>query len=446
MPAVTLFRFAIVSEVRVQVLRGQRLADAVRDVAAREHLGPDGRPCRVSARSLYRWLAAYTTGGLAGLAPTPRTPTPSQVLEPALVDFLAAEKGEDGRASIPELIRRAVAANLLGSAEDVDRTTVWRAFRRIGVRTRMGKAPPPDQRRFAKENRMQITLCDGKHFRAGPRGARRVALFFIDDASRYVPHVVVGPSESALLFLRGLHGFVQRVGKPDILYDDHGSAFTADDSHAVLANLEIGFVHGTVGYPPGRGKVEKFNRTAEDSILRSLGREDVDPDCMALELRLAHYLEHDYNRTPHSSLGNQTPEARFFADERPLRHYLDAEDLRRKFFVREQRVVSNDHVISFDSVPYEVPRGLAGQRVSIVRDVFDAAHLRLDHEGRSIRLHPVDLHANARARRGAAAPTPEPSPPSISAASRAADRALAPITQPDGGFPAEGTDKEPSWT
>lgn len=291
---------------------------------------------------------------------------------------------------------------------------------------------------------MQIVLCDGKHFRAGPRGARRVAIFFIDDASRYVPHVVVGPSESAILFLRGLHGLLERVGKPDILYDDHGSAFIADDSHEVLGNFDIGFVHGTTGYPQGRGKIERFNRTAEEGVLRDLAREGVDPDCLALELRLDHYLRNDYNRQPHESLGGRTPEERFLSDERALRPYPDADDFRRKFFVREERVVSNDHVVSLDSVFYEVPRGLAGQRIRIARDVLDPLHLRLVHEGRSIRLHPVDLHANARTRR-ATTVAPEPTPPSVSAANRAAEKAFAPITRADGGFSAADPDKEPTW-
>ncbi|MBM4368840.1 MAG: DDE-type integrase/transposase/recombinase [Deltaproteobacteria bacterium] len=428
----------------MRVLRGTPFGTAVREVAALDHVGLDGRPRRVSTRSIQRWFAAWSAGGIAGLAPTPRAPQASHVLEPALVAFLAAEKRADSRVSVPEALRRATVAGLIGSPEDVDRTTAWRALDRLGVQTNRGKACARDQRRFAKENRLQIVLCDGKHFRAGQQGLRRVALFFIDDATRYTPHVVVGPSESALLFLRGLHGLLLRVGKCDLLYHDHGSAFTADDSHAVLGNLDIGYVHGTVGYPPGRGKIERFNRTAEDAILRDLAREEVDPDCMALELRLAHYLAHDYNRQPHESLQGQTPEARFFADERPLRPYTD-EDLRQKFFVREERVVSNDHVISFDSVFYEVPRGLSGQRVTIARDLLDPSHLRLDHEGQSLRLHPVDLHANARARRGTHTPPPDPTPPSVGAARRAADRALAPITQPDGGFPATDSEKEPSW-
>lgn len=418
---------------------------AVREVVAREHVGPDQRPCRVSRRSLYRWLAASTAGGLDGLAPTPRAAPLSRVLDPALIAFFSAEKQADPRASIPELLRRAVVAALIRNVEDVDRTTVWRVLRRLGVRTRAGKAPPPDQRRFAKENRLQIVLCDGKHFRAGPHGARRVALFFIDDATRYVPHVVVGPSESARLFLRGLYGLLERVGKMEILYNDHGPGFIADDSHAVLGGLDIGFVHGKAGYPPGRGKIERFNRTAENAVLRDLARDGVDPDCTALELRLDHYLVHSYNREAHESLGGKTPYDRFNADERPLKPYLDREALRQKFVVYEERVVSNDHIVSLDGVSYEVPRGLARQRVAIARDVLAPHHLHLDHEGRSIRLHPVDLHANARARRATAPPPPQLTAPTAGASSRAVERALAPITQPDGGFPADGPHEEPSW-
>lgn len=445
-PDVVLFRFAVLSKVHVRLLCGEDLVVAVGAVAAEEHLGVDRRSRQVSARSIYRWFAAWSSGGVPGLAPALRTPTASHVLDPGLVAFFVAQKLADSRASVPELLRRAVQAGLLQRPEDVDRTTAWRSLKRLGVRTRTGTAPPLDQRRFAKKNRMQIMLCDGKHFRAGRKGLRRVAIFFIDDASRYTPQVVVGPSETSLLFLRGLHGVIERVGKMDILYDDHGSGFTADDSHAVLTNLDIGFVHGTVGYPPGRGKIERFNRTAEEAILRHLSADDVDPDCMALELRLAHYLEHDYNRQPHSSLAKQTPEARFLADDRPLRHYDDDKELRRKFFVWEERVVSNDHVVSLDSVFYEVPRGLRGQRVRIARDVLDPKHLLLDHEGKSVRLHPVDLHANANARRGQSPPAVEPPTTALGAARSAAEKALAPITQPDGGFPAADLDKEPPWT
>jgi putative transposase len=445
--AVALFRYAVLSEVHLRVLQGELRVVAIREVAAHDHLGPDREPCAVSVRSIYRWLANWEDKQFEGLMPTTRARTSTSiVLEPALVTFLHDEKLQDLRASVPELIRRAVHVGLLKAAEDVDRTTVWRVLRRMDVPTRPGRAPPPDSRRFAKMNRLQLILCDGKHFRAGRHRAKRVAMFFIDDATRYALDVVVGTSETCMLFLRGLNRTLRRVGKADLIYFDHGSAFDAIDSHAVLSSLDIGFVHGTAGYPPGRGKVERFNRTAEEDILRDLEQDDVDPDCAALELRLSTWITEVYNRTPHTSLKKETPESRFLADDRPLSPYLNEQALRAHFFVPEERVVSNDHVISIDSVHYEVPRGLAGQKITVRRDVLDPTHLRLDLDGSSVRLCPVDLHANANARRVAGATPTTPPPTSCrTAATRTVERTLNPITDPEGGFAAD-PDEEPSWT
>jgi hypothetical protein len=52
--------------------------------------------------------------------------------------------------------------------------------------------------------------------------------------------------------------------------------------------------------------VEKFNQTVLAAVLRSLdGRADVDDDCKALEVRLAHWLRQTYNHTAHESLVRQ---------------------------------------------------------------------------------------------------------------------------------------------
>ena len=161
-------------------------------------------------------------------------------------------------------------------------------------------------------HRMQMVLCDGKHFIVGPGRLKRVALFFLDDATRYLLHVVVGTSESARLFLRGFFEMTCRHGLAGVAYMDHGPGFTAIDVIAVMKALDLVLIHGEEGYPEGRGKIEALNKTAKRDVLRGLdGRADVDPDCAALELRLGHYAEHQYNVRPHESLGGQTPFERF---------------------------------------------------------------------------------------------------------------------------------------
>ena len=112
------------------------------------------------------------------------------MLSEAFIDFLRAEKLDDPRASIPELIRRAEIRKTIASVDAVSCTTVWRAVVRMGLPTRMRPSKTEgDMRRFAYPNRMMMILCDGKRFRAGVERRRRVALFFLDDATRKGLHV-----------------------------------------------------------------------------------------------------------------------------------------------------------------------------------------------------------------------------------------------------------------
>ncbi len=434
--ATALFRFSVVSEVRVRVARGQVRAEAVRLTARQLHIGPNGQARIVGLRSIYRWLAAYDARGIAGLETKARTLATDGVLDPALVTFVIDQKADDPRASVPELLRRAVVVGLLDGADDVDRTTVWRMLKRRAIDTRRQRPKAQDQRRFAHAHRLQLVLCDGKQFRAGPTRAKRVVLFFIDDATRYIPEVVVGSTETSELFLRGLHRLLRAVGRIDGIYVDHGSGFIAHDSRNVIANLGFAHILGLEGYPQARGKIERFNLTAQEDLLRHLDSDDVDPDYTALELRISHYLRTDYNVRSHEALKKEeTPRSRFLADPRPIEPYADGDALRQQFFVTEERTVTNDHVISIDSRQWEVPRGLARQKIVVRRDVFDPLHLLLEHGDRTLRLREVDLVANAKALRGRAVPDKPVVPPtSKGAALTSSEAALAPITQPDGGF------------
>jgi putative transposase len=366
----------------------------------------------------------------------------SRALPAALLDFLAAEKAEDRYASVPELIRRALQLGVIGPHQRIDRTSVWRACVRLGLPLRRVPAKQEaDRRRFAYPHRMMMVLSDGKHFRAGVRRKRRVAVFFLDDASRFGLGVVVGTDETAELFLRGLHGVLRRFGFMTVLFLDRGPGFRADDTAAACHRLDIHLVLGTAGYPEGHGKVEKFNQTAQAQVLRGLvGAADVDDDCGALELRLSHYLDHQYNRQPHEALDGQTPLDRFEADTRALRFPTSDAELTGHFVVTETRKVSGDNVISYAGIAYEIPRGHAGTEITVGRHLLSGA-LSVIHDGKLVTLAPVDLAHNAVARR--AVPT-APAPDDDEAAPRTAAqiafaRDFAPVVGSDGGFPLTPT-------
>ena len=439
-----LFRLAVIWQVLNRTRLGEAHAAATEGVAACEHVFFDGTPRRVSARSLYRWLQAYAQHGAAGLEPAKRAEAPaSKVLSQAFIDFLVQEKERDRPASIPELIRRARGRGILEEGRRVHRSTVYRTCRRLGLKVARRKgAKQRDARRFAFPHRMDMVLCDGKHFRAGAQRLKRVALFYLDDATRSHLHSVVGTSESTALFLRGLYECICKHGYSDGLYVDRGPGFIADDTVEVAHKIDSALIHGAAGYAEGHGKVEKFNQTAKNDVLRALdGRPDVDPSCGALELRLQHYGDKVYNHRPHESLGRDTPWQRFNADAKPLRYPEDRDSLRRKFEIHLERRVTPDNTVSIDSTPYDVPTGYASEKIIVWRRLLEGT-VGFVHDGRVIDLLPTDLEANARAPRAKRVTGRDETTaiPPKTAAEDAFDRDFRPVVDADGGFHHDSDD------
>lgn len=431
-----LLRCQLVAELRSKLDGGQHLESAVTEIAARTHFViQTGEAVSVTRRSLYRWLSKFKLGGWDALRTQPRKEPRYQALPTALLDFLREEKKVDRYASVPELLRRARELAVIGLEDDIDRVTVWRACARLGLPLRRvpGKREI-DSRRFAYPHRMMMVLADGKHFRAGPNRAKRVALFYLDDATRKALTCVVGTAESTQLFLRGLHKAICKHGLMTSLFLDRGPGFKSDDTQSACVALNINLVLGTAAYPEGHGKIERFNQTAVSGVLRGLCAATVDDNCDALELRLEHFIDNQYNLRPHESLKQVTPDARWADDASPLRFPESQQALSYTFVVTEVRKVSKDNVVSVDGVDYEVPRGHAQTQVAVRRNLLSAA-LFVSHNARLVQLHPVDLAANAVARRATSAPAPDDDEGSPrTAASIAFERHHRPVVGPDGGF------------
>ncbi|MBI3892996.1 MAG: transposase family protein [Candidatus Wallbacteria bacterium] len=351
--------------------------------------------------------------------------------------FLSAEKLRDRRSSIPELILRARQKGVVSAVTPVSRTSAYRFLLRQGISAaRVQQAAERDSRRFAYPHRLQMVLADGKHFRAGASRLKRVALFFIDDATRLGLSVCVAPSEDTGVFLKSFHALVCQYGFPDTVFVDNGPGFISEATLGVFARLDLPLIHGTAAYPEGHGKIERFNQTAKAAVLRQLaGRPEIDPSCESLTLRLTHYLREVYNHLPHESLAGNTPWERFRSDEKPFRWPEDRARLDEKFSVHLKRRVSPDHIVDIGDLAYEIPRGHAGRHVVLEQKLLDDRVFFIDR-GRAIELFPVDLARNARERRGSDQKTilesQDPAPPG--AAELAFNKSFAPVVDADGGF------------
>ena len=430
-----LFRYQWVAEIDACVLAGEKLSEVIESIHRHPWPDPRGRIWRPSRRSLYRWYAAFREKGITGLEPKARLPLPdSRVLKPEFLDLLRVKKIADPELSVPDLIKLARNSGVLGSQEQVSRTTVWRACVRMGLpMRRQDQIQTADTRRFAYPHRMMMVLSDGKHFRAGAQRLRRVALSFLDDATRYGLGILVGTTENTLLFLRGLYEVIVHFGLMNSLYLDHGPGFISDDTRTVVARLKRHLVHGRVRYPEGHGKIERYHRTLKHKVLRNLdGRPEVDPDCGALTLRLNHWLREDYNHTPHESLAGMTPSECWLADDRDLTLPADGSWLDEQFLITEERTVSNDHVVSIDGVLYEVPRACRG-RIAILRHLFSERRT-VCVDGREVEIHPLDLAYNALDRRAHRDKPSKASTESTTPASEAFDEDFGPIVDTHGNY------------
>jgi putative transposase len=174
---VALFRYSLIREAADESLTTRQRGHLVRQLAAREHLGPKDRRIRVRRGTIDRWIRAYRAGGFEALAPESRAGEP--VTEKRLLDLAEALKREVPRrtaAQVAQIIRTTEGA---GPAE----RTVQRHLARLGLNTRPDGSAPQAYGRFEAAAPGDLWTGDALH---GPTIAgRKTYLFcFIDDHSR----------------------------------------------------------------------------------------------------------------------------------------------------------------------------------------------------------------------------------------------------------------------
>lgn len=388
-----IIRYLVVCQVRAAIAAGVARTRAVEEVAGRRHLDRGSRPRRYGARTIWRWLKQWEADGLPGLASQPRQRQGSS-LPAGFLAHLEQRKLEDPKVSVPEIIRLARVEGVIADNERIDRTTVWRECRRLGLPTlRRDPSKQTQQRPWRFPHRMQCVLADGKHFRAGAQRVYRVAIIFLDNATRFVLGGVVGSSESAVLALRGLYKVTLRWGLMSCLYVDLG--FDMLDLARATASLGISLILGTKRYPEARGCLERFNRTMAEQLLYGWpGNPAIDPETAALERRLEHWATEMYNHTPHEGLDLDTPADRFHGDARQLVLPESQTRVDEAFVTSFDRRVKSHNCISIDSKLWEVPAGHPGRKIKVFRNMI-TSELSVLHDGRRVAIKPADLVANA---------------------------------------------------
>lgn len=131
------------------------------------------------------------------------------------------------------------------------------------------------------------------------KGKRRKAILltFLDDATRRIMYCHFSLLERAVDFEAGIKHILAAHGRIGRLYVDNGSNFVSSQTKRILDSLGVLIIHSRPYTPRGRGKQERFYRTARAQFFRTL-----DPDCLLsledLSVLFRGWVETEYHRSP----------------------------------------------------------------------------------------------------------------------------------------------------
>lgn len=353
--------------------------------------------------TLLDWTLRYRRYGLAGLVPKPRQDRGQlRAITPETAALIERLKRESPARTGQALFTQLSLAGGGQQPEDFSPSTRYRFLRARGLTERQlvrEKAAAAAHKKYEAERANQIWqsgLMVGPWVERPGGGKRQVYLQAArDDASRLVAHAQFYDHQGLDGFLDCLRQAVAARGLPTRLYMDNGKIYRSTQLARIAASPGILLVHTPPYQPEGRGKIERFFRSAREQFLASL-----DPKALLsldqLNEQFWHWIETGYHRREHSSL-QTTPLLRWQRDIEHIRLLPPNTDLRRLFFHRVDRLVRRDSTFQLQGRYFEAPPHLAGQRIEARFDPLDLTQVEIYHDGKPVgtaRL--VDAVVNGR--------------------------------------------------
>ena len=407
---VALFRYGLISE--ALHLPPDEASRHLRRQSGRELAIPGSSRRTVAVTTMQAWVRAYRKSGFDGLMPQRRKDRglfrnmPGDVIE-----GLLAVRREHMDLSVRQVVARARATGAVPEDAVIAASTVHRLFVREGLMERRRDAPSEDLRRFAAEAAGQLWQSDVMHGPKVPdtRGRKRKTylIALLDDATRLVPYAHFALGETAADYLVVLKEAILRRGRPERLFCDNGASFRSRQLKMVCGRLGISLLHARPYHAAGKGKIERFFRTVRSQVLAVPEVRDID-SLDALNRHFRTWVEAEYNMRPHRGLdGQRAPLDQWALTSGAVRRPDPGVDLDDMFLFEAVRRVSKARTVSLGGHVYEVDAGMNGAMVTLRHDPSapPGRPVKVVHEGRPAGLaRPLDLHANARIRRGGEGP------------------------------------------
>lgn len=366
-------------------------------VLSGRHVREAAAAAAVSERTMWRWVAQGRPVRRAGRA-TELTDIERLAYLATGGNVSAAHRAlsSDGRVDVSErTLRRRLAAQLSPGE---------RAFARDGVE---GQRAYGVYLRWEPERRGQLYESDHKQLSIdvlAPRASRPQrpwATLVLDGYSRLIVGWAISLQPTQAEVLAALRAAVVEDpdrcfgGICDVLRVDGGLEFAAGAIRDACAGLGI-LLETTEPYSPWqKGKVERVNRTIDQTLLSLLPRYGEGPraangklldtrEPLSLQAFCARFSDwvREYNERPHSGLDGQSPLDRWSEDAHPVRT-LPQEQARWLLLAGAHRRVNKDG-IHFGGITFIAPElhGLVGEQVEVRHMPHDRRQIEIYRDAR----------------------------------------------------------------
>lgn len=397
-------------ELRLRVLNavhdapGSSMRERIKCVADKTFTdGHSGQPYRFTWRTISTWLYRHHKNGITTLEN--KTRCDKDATRKVQVSQLAEAIHE----VLPTLARNKVGV--------IPKSVLYRVLLQRSLFTRSQLAPTTFYRMvrshqlldeqsvqkqrlsFAMQFANQLWQADTLYGPAirQPDGAWRKTFLiaFIDDASRVITHAEFFYRDNTENMVMAFRSALYKRGKPERLYFDNGSNYSAKEILQACVRLDIHLSHAPIRDGAAKGKIERFFRGFRDRFLT------MHPNFASLDElnRLTHeWVEGQYNAKPHSAIG-MAPIERFNLDRNKIKFLTDDAYSAEVFFVEDNRKVSKTNVFSINSQRYECPVDLREKTIQVRYDRTRRERFVVYFDGQRMgEANLLDLVANARLR------------------------------------------------
>jgi putative transposase len=381
--AVAFFRFQIISEM-LDAPKGYIRATA-KNLANRQFNDVvNKRMVKFSERTIFTYYSNYKKYGFDGLKPKTRCDKGRHPgINTEVINWILELKKELPIRSAAKILTMLIIAGKVDEGT-LHLRTVNRILNQYGYNNESFSI---SRRLYVKHEKDRINamwqsdVMSALYIPDGKNGSKLAYLIgIIDDYSRRDMHSEFYLDSMLPRLEDTIRKAVTKYGAPESCYVDNGKIFISEQFKLICARLGIRLRFATPKNCAGKGKIERYWKTVQDSFIPEVKNHHVRSLSELNDLYFA-WKKNEYDDKIHSSIG-MSPKERWDSSLKngiKLRFFSPVE-LEEIFLHAQQRRVNKYGVVSFEGNTYEAPVELIGKNVIVRYNPFHLEYLHVYYQ------------------------------------------------------------------